>query len=93
MSHVTPVRFTVAETVEYLSLELPKEGRISFRRLTAAFAERIEIIVHFLAVLELYKQGVIELDQTERFGDIEVTWIGGHDGESSVLVGVDSYEG
>ena len=93
MSHVTPVRFTVAETVEYLTSELPKEGRISFRRLTAAFAERIEIIVHFLAVLELYKQGVIELDQTERFGDIEVTWIGGHNDEWSVLVGVDSYEG
>ena len=31
LHHVTPVRFTVAETVEYLAAELPHEGRISFR--------------------------------------------------------------
>ena len=28
--------------------------------------------MRFLAVLELYKQGVVELDQPERFGDIEI---------------------
>ena len=28
--------------------------------------------MRFLAVLELFKQGVVELDQTERFGEIEI---------------------
>ena len=45
----------------------------------------------FLALLELYKQGVIELDQTESFGDIQISWISG-----ATLVDlepVDSYEG
>jgi segregation and condensation protein A len=32
--------------------------------------------VRFLAVLELFKQGAVELDQVESFGDIEVRLIG-----------------
>ncbi len=56
------------------STNCPRAGRISFRRLTADLADRIEVIVRFLAVLELFKQGAVEIDQPERFGDIEVTW-------------------
>ena len=70
--HVAPIRFSVAEAVAELIDELPRVGRISFRRLTADLVERLEVIVRFLAVLELFKQGFVELDQTERFGDIEV---------------------
>jgi segregation and condensation protein A len=68
--HVNPIRFTVAEAVAELIDDLPRVGRISFRRLTADLVDRLEVIVRFLAVLELYKQGVVDLDQTERFGDI-----------------------
>jgi segregation and condensation protein A len=93
--HVTPIRITVAETVAELADELPRLGRMSFRRLTSGLAERIEVIVHFLALLELYKQGLVELDQTETFGDIEVVWTGGEDREAvAVRAGaVDDYEG
>ena len=72
--HVNPVRLTVADAVAELVDELPRVGRITFRRLTADLVERVEVIVRFLAVLELYKQGVVELDQVERFGEIEVIW-------------------
>jgi len=43
-------------------------------------------------VLELFKQGLVELDQFERFGDIQIEWIGGEDVEAA-LSGVDVYEG
>ena len=43
----------------------------------AALVERLEVIVRFLAVLELFKQGLVELDQAEPFGDIEIAWRGG----------------
>ena len=33
--------------------------------------------MRFLAVLELFKQGLVELDQAERFGDIGIEWCGG----------------
>ena len=91
--HVNPVRFTVAEAVAELVDELPRIGRISFRRLTADLTERLEVIVRFLAVLELFKQGFVDLDQVERFGEIEITWIAGGDAVDADTILVDAYEG
>ena len=34
------------------------------------------MIVRFLAVLELYKQGLVDLDQAGNFADLSVTWLG-----------------
>ena len=91
--HVNPVRFTVAEAVAELVDELPRIGRISFRRLTADLTERLEVIVRFLAVLELFKQGFVDLDQVERFGEIEITWIAGGGAVDADTILVDAYEG
>jgi segregation and condensation protein A len=90
--HVTPIRLTVADAVAELIDELPRVGTITFRRLTADLADRIEVIVRFLAVLELFKQGAVELDQPERFGDIQVSWIADEEFDESSLL-VDAYEG
>ncbi|MFM8530730.1 MAG: segregation and condensation protein A [Ilumatobacteraceae bacterium] len=91
LHHVTPVRVTVADAVEEMIDELPRVGRISFRRLTDGLVDRIEVVVRFLALLELYKQGLVELEQSERFGDIQVVWAGGD--LESVSVAIDDYEG
>ena len=90
--HVNPIRFTVAEAVAELCDELPRIGHISFRLLTADLGERLEVIVQFLAVLDLFKQGFVEIDQTERFGDIDILWTGGADVDASSVL-VDAYEG
>ncbi len=90
--HVNPIRTTVADAVGELLDELPRAGRITFRRLTSSFAERIEVIIRFLAVLELYKQGAVEIDQPERFGDIEIEWTAGDDFDAAAVL-VDAYEG
>ena len=88
--HVSPIRFTVAEAVQEMMEELLRLGTSSFRRLTADLVERLEIVVRFLAILEMYKQGYIELDQSDRFGDITVQWTGiGPDAPMEI----DSYEG
>ncbi len=98
LDHVAPIRISVADAVVELIDELPRVGTISFRALTASLVERLEVVVRFLAVLELCKQGLVQLDQAERFGDIRVTWQpdGGAAGESvlaGALGGIDSYEG
>lgn len=77
LNHVAPVRASVQDAVEELLDELPRVGHISFRRLTQDLVERLEIIVRFLAVLELYKQGQVEIDQLETFGELEIRWMGG----------------
>ena len=99
LDHVAPIGITVADAVAELVDELPRVGRIGFRSLTAALVDRIEVVVRFLAVLELCKQGLVDLDQAERFGDIRITWRGpeGRDEDESVLAGalggIDRYEG
>jgi segregation and condensation protein A len=83
----------VAELVD----ELPRVGTIGFRALTASLGERLEVVVRFLAILELCKQGLVELLQGGRVGDIRITWTGGDEQTEGVLTGavsgVDCYEG
>lgn len=92
LSHVTPIKVTVAEAVEELIDELPRAGRATFRELTSELVDRIEVVVRFLAVLELFKQGVVELDQPATFGDITVVWIGA-EGLTAEEIKIDVYEG
>lgn len=92
LSHVTPIKVTVAEAVEELVDELPRAGRLTFRELTAELVDRIEVVVRFLAVLELFKQGAVELDQHGNFGDITVVWIG-DDSVRADAIAIDTYEG
>ncbi len=91
LHHVTVDAVTVAETVVVLAERLAGRGPVSFRDLTRGLETRIEVIVHFLALLELCKLGHVELGQGETFGDVEVVWTGG-EGRVS-LEGVDVYEG
>jgi segregation and condensation protein A len=77
LDHVTQVRVTVAETVGELARSLPGRGRVSFRELTEDLETRMEVIVHFLALLELCKQGWVDLDQTRNFSDLLVMWRAG----------------
>ena len=98
LTHVAPIRLSVAEAVAELVDELPRIGRITFRRLTDGLVERMEVIVRFLALLELFKQGLVDLDQADAFGEIEVCWTGGElDGDGELVRtaagAIDDYEG
>lgn len=90
LEHVAPIRISVQDAVDELVDELPRSGPITFRRLTQDLVERLEIIVRFLAVLELYKQGLVDLQQATSFGELTVVWTA--DGESEVA-GVEEYAG
>ena len=75
LSHVTVDSVTVAEAVEELVRQLPHQGTSSFRALTQHLTTRMEVIVHFLALLELCKLGRVELAQGHTFGDMDVAWV------------------
>jgi segregation and condensation protein A len=76
LSHVTPIRYTMDEAVAAVRGHLDRHGRASFRDLVADCEERIQIVVRFLALLELYRQGTVDLTQAETFGEIDVRWEG-----------------
>ncbi|HUR22552.1 MAG TPA: ScpA family protein [Acidimicrobiales bacterium] len=75
LDHVAPIRLSVRDAVSALVHELPRVGTQAFRELTAHLEEPLEIIVWFLAALELYKDGRVELEQAERFGELRITWL------------------
>ena len=49
--------------------------------------------MRFLAVLELFKQGFVDLDQPRTFGDIQIVWLGRDRSELEELAPVDAYDG
>ena len=79
--HVAPIRASVGDAVAVLVERLPVEGSTTFRQLTAGLDERLQIIVQFLALLELYKRGMVDLTQASKLADLEVTWLGAGDEE------------
>lgn len=74
ISHLQPVRMTVRQAADLVMDELARAGgRARFAELTAGCRHRIEVIVCFLAVLELYKYEHVELEQGGSFGALVIT--------------------
>jgi len=76
VSHVALTRASVRDAILELSEELVSAGSLSFERLCGRLETRLDIVVRFLALLELFKAGAVELDQADRFGDITASWTG-----------------
>jgi segregation and condensation protein A len=93
LRHVTPVTVSVADAVLDLLQVLPSLGETNFRAITDDCVERIEVVVRFLAILELFKQGRVDLEQADRFGDIVIRWVEDPDLAPDVALAVDDYEG
>ena len=72
VEHIAPIRASVRDAVELVLSVLPERDPISFRRLVVDAPTQIEAVGRFLAVLELYKQGVVDLEQFDAFGDLRV---------------------
>jgi segregation and condensation protein A len=85
LSHVTVDTVTVSEAVQELAEVLPHSPATTFGQLTRGCRSRIEVIVRFLALLELCKVGRVTLGQGHTFGELEVRWIDG--GSASGVAG------
>ncbi|MGP8162862.1 MAG: segregation and condensation protein A [Acidimicrobiales bacterium] len=75
-THVLVDEVSVARTLEDLAGALAARGEASFRELTAGLASTAHVVAYFLALLELYKQEVVELEQQATFGELRVRWTG-----------------
>lgn len=88
-SHVAPIRVSVRDAISELKGALEHGGEKSFVELCRGHSDRLEIVVRFLALLEMFKAGAVELGQADRFGDITASWTG--EGEDELLELVDEY--
>jgi segregation and condensation protein A len=59
-----------------LRARLAATGGGSFRALTADCATSLEVIARFLALLDLYRDGVVSFEQVTPLGELHVRWAG-----------------
>lgn len=65
-------RITIRDKIKSLVQTLKKVSKLSFKSLIPPEARRVEIVVTFLAMLELVKRHMVEARQESLFGDIEI---------------------
>lgn len=63
---------TIEEMMDRLAKRVQK-ATLSFKDFAGSVKERIEVIVSFLALLELVKQGVVAAEQFGTYGDIRIS--------------------
>lgn len=63
---------SLPEKIDFVSTTIKKRKKCSFKQLLEQSTSKVEVIVSFLAVLELIKIGEIEVRQDETFGDIYI---------------------
>jgi segregation and condensation protein A len=73
-AHLHIPRTSVREQAEILALRLRDLRRATFRQLTADCAGTFEVVARFLAVLELYRERRVTVDQVEPLGDLYISW-------------------
>ena len=69
---IAPPRITIREKIEMISKTMKDVERSTFRTLLSQGASRLEIVVTFLAMLELIKRYRIQANQEGLFTDIEI---------------------
>jgi len=74
-SYIALYNISVGEKAVDLVKALKRKDTRTFRELCRKAETRIEKIVVFLAILELFKRGVIGVNQAKTFGDIQIKLI------------------
>lgn len=83
ISERTPTRdvfedkWTVSEKIDYLVNLLKERSRLRFSELFADHTTRLEVVVTFLALLELIRLRVLTASQPEPFSEIEISSVPG----------------
>lgn len=64
---------SIEEVMDNLTKRVQSALTLSFKEFAGSAKEKVEVIVSFLALLELVKQGAVEAAQYEAFADIRIT--------------------
>jgi segregation and condensation protein A len=84
LAHLHAPQVSVREQAHLLVDELRRKGEMTFRALTADAPDLMTKVARFLAVLELFREGVISFEQATPLGDLHIRWTGGDDGDIDV---------
>jgi segregation and condensation protein A len=91
IDHVHLVRVSVREHAALLRDKLIQVRVATFRVLCADCASTLEVVARFLALLELFREGLVAFEQVQALGELTVRWTGPDD--PAVELSVDEYSG
>ncbi|MFM9014935.1 MAG: segregation and condensation protein A [Candidatus Nanopelagicus sp.] len=84
IDHLHRPLVSVAEQAVKVVEMLRRAGRITFRSLVSDAGSTLVVVARFLALLELYREGVVRFEQVISLGELQITWVGSADGEVRV---------
>ena len=84
IEHIHSPLVSVTEEAVKIVDTLRSAGRASFRTLISDASSTLVVVARFLALLELYKEGVLRFEQVAALGELQVTWVGTETGEIQV---------
>ncbi|WP_137990234.1 segregation/condensation protein A [Streptomyces vilmorinianum] len=77
VDHIHAPLVSVREQARLVVALLKERGTVSFRELAEGAGDTLTVVARFLALLELYREKAVVLDQEDALGDLTVTWAGG----------------
>ncbi|WP_412101360.1 segregation and condensation protein A [Micromonospora ureilytica] len=91
IAHIHMVRVSVREHAAILAARLRRAGTATFSLLCADCEATLEVVARFLALLELYREGLVSFVQEQALEELTVRWTGPTDGDTELHV--DEYAG
>lgn len=92
VSHLHAPVVSVREQAAHIAGRLRRTRSASFRSLTADADSTAVVVARFLALLELFREGLVGFDQAGPLGDLSVHWTGGESGAVDVGEEYDDYD-
>ncbi|MFI8827926.1 segregation/condensation protein A [Streptomyces sp. NPDC053431] len=77
VDHIHAPLVSVREQAGIVVALLRERGTLSFRELVEDTDDTLTVVARFLALLELYREKAVALDQETALGDLTVSWAGG----------------
>ncbi len=80
IEHIHRPLVSVTEESAKIVENLRRSGRSTFRSLIGDADSTLVVVARFLALLELYREGVLRFEQVIALGELQITWIGSAEG-------------
>ncbi|MGW7640689.1 segregation/condensation protein A [Streptomyces decoyicus] len=84
VDHIHAPLVSVREQAEVMMARLREAGESSFQELCADTPDTLTVVARFLALLELYRERAVVLEQEEALGALNVRWTGAEGAEPVV---------
>ncbi|KUJ59020.1 segregation/condensation protein A [Streptomyces sp. NPDC093228] len=85
VDHIHAPLVSVQEQAQIVVARLRELGAASFRVLVADSEDTLTVVARFLALLELYREKAVALEQEDALGELLVRWTGGEGDEAPVV--------